>query len=984
MAKNTETTTKFKVDISELKQGLRDANRAIELTNSEFKKSVAGMDDWRKSADGLSAKITQLKNVNSNYKTILKDVSKKYDDVVASEGENSESAQRLKIKMNQLQAAIKGNENAIGKYEKSLDDVGKESKQAKKSLDDVADEIKDTGDEAEKSSGKLKGFLGALGKGVIGGIGAAVGGLAAGLTAAVESSKEFNDNMSKLETVADSGGYSAEYAKDSFADLYGILGDETAANTTVSNFMAMETSTENLNSLLNSSAGIWAKYGDSIPLDGLAESVNETAKVGTVTGTLADALNWAGVNEDAFNESLAACTSEQERQQLIVNTLDGLYGDLGEKYKENNKAVIDLNKAQLRMKDSIAKIGTAFTPILAMFTQFGAGLLSSIVPDIESMATAFTDLTNGVEGAEDKIGTAISNILNTLITTIVDMLPQITSIGISIITGLASGIMENSGEILTAAEEIIMTIGDALITLAPTLLTGLIDLLMQLATAIIEFAPDILNAGIELLSGLVDALMEIDIGTELTNLIDTICTTITTSLPDLIEAAVEFFMGLVDAIPTVIDNLLVALPDIINMITETLITAIPQLSEAAITMFNALVDAIPGIIESLVANLPSIIEAIVNLIAQAVPRLLEAAINMFMALVQAIPKILPALAEALPQIITAVWEGLKSLPGKIMEVFSEVFPKFTQWCKDMITKINEKVPEIVDSIITWIKELPGKIWNWLCDVVDNVVDWGNDMITEANDAMTDFFNDIIEWICQLPAEIWNWLVDVVNNVIDWGADMISEASSAMSDFFDGIIDTISGLPEEIWNWLCNVVDKVVDWGADLLSTATTAASDMFDGIVETISGLPEEMLSIGSNIVSGLWDGISGAWDWLWEKLEGFLDDIWTGITDFFDINSPSGLMRDGVGKFLPMGIGEGITQNARYAVDAMKSLGNDMMKPAQNIKNNLVKSATPSKTLGGSVVNNYTFNQTNNSPKSLSRYEIYRQSKNLLNVGRA
>ena len=169
--------------------------------------------------------------------------------------------------------------------------------------------------------------------------------------------------MAKLDSAAQSNGYSIEYAQQKYKDLYGVLGDETAANTTVSNFMAMGTSTQNLDSLLNSSIGIWAKYGDSIPLDGLAESVNETTRVGQVTGNLADALNWAGVNEDQFNEQLAACSSEQERQQLVVDTLNGLYGNLSGSYQEANKSVIDANKANADYQDTLAELGEKVEPV---------------------------------------------------------------------------------------------------------------------------------------------------------------------------------------------------------------------------------------------------------------------------------------------------------------------------------------------------------------------------------------------------------------------------------------------------------------------------------------------------------------------------------------------------------------------------------------------------------------------------------------------
>lgn len=154
--KTTETTTKFKVDISELKKELRDANRAIMLTNSEFKNSVAGMDDWRDSADGVSAKITQLTDVNKNYSKILEEVSKRYEDVVEEEGEESESAQNLKIRMNNLEAAIKGNKTAIDKYTRQLSDMESEADIAKNTADDLSDSFEDNRTVSQKLQDEIK------------------------------------------------------------------------------------------------------------------------------------------------------------------------------------------------------------------------------------------------------------------------------------------------------------------------------------------------------------------------------------------------------------------------------------------------------------------------------------------------------------------------------------------------------------------------------------------------------------------------------------------------------------------------------------------------------------------------------------------------------------------------------------------------------------------------------------------------------------
>lgn len=1003
MPRNTETTTKFRVDISELKQSLRDANRAIALTNSEFKAATAGMEKWSDSADGLSAKITQLKSVNQNYTKILDEVQKKYDNVVRTEGENSESAQNLQIKMNSLKAAIKGNEAAISKYEKSLDELdrgsdgsadgadeladalqetGDEAKRTEKKLDGVNDEIDETGDKSEKSSGKLKGFLGAIGKGAIAGIGTAVTALAGGLVAATENSKEFTDNMTKLTTASDSAGISTDFAEDAFSNLYGILGDETAANTTVSNFMAMGTSTENLNSLLNSSAGIWAKYGDSIPLDGLAESVNETAKVGQITGNLADALNWAGVNEDDFNDKLSACSDEQERQQLIVDTLNGLYGELGTEYQNNNQAMIDLNKAQLEMKSSIAQIGTAFTPVLAMFTQFGAGVLSSIVPDVENIASAFTDLANGVDGADQKIGTAIGNILTTLVTTITGILPSVVSIGVTIIQSLAQGITDNAGMILLAAQEIIMTLAKAAISLAPQLLTNVVEIVSQIANQIIALAPQLLLAAIQLFSVLVDAIMQLDLGSQITSLIDTLLNTIVAFLPQMLDAATQLFMQIVNAIPELLNHLLPKLPEIINTISTFLISALPQIINAAVTMLMGLVEALPQILQALIAALPSIIQALVNFLTQNVPVLLQAAIQLFMALVQAIPQIVVALVQAVPQIIAAIIQGLTPLGQQFADKIGECVQKVIEWAGNVKTAFTEKVTEIIAAVVQFFQELPYKIGYAIGAVIGTLATWAVNVKNWIVNEVPKIIENIIQFFKELPGKVWTWLVDTINKIITWGANMKTTAKETAKSFLDNVINTIKNLPSRVWTWLQNTISKAADFAMQLPEKGKQAAQDLFDNIVNKIKEIPGEMLSIGSDIVEGLWNGISNMTQWVKDKISGFSEGVLDGIKDFFGVHSPSVVMEKQVGQFLPMGLAEGIKDKTSAAVNAMKIMGQKMMAPAQNIKNNLASAGSSVGATSNTVVQNFT--QNNYSPKSLSRLEIYRQSKNLLKGARA
>lgn len=209
---------------------------------------------------------------------------------------------------------------------------------------------------------------------------------AGNLLGLADSTREYRDQMSKLDSAAQDSGYTTEYAKDKYKEMYGILADETAANTTVSNFMAMGASQETMNSLIESSIGIWGKYGDSIPLDGLAESINETAKVGKITGNLADALNWAGINEDEFNSQLGTCTSEQERQDKIAQTLSDTYGGLSSKYQENNKSIIEANEAEADYTDNMAQMGAKIEPAT-----------TAVKEGVNKLLEKMVELVNGVD-----------------------------------------------------------------------------------------------------------------------------------------------------------------------------------------------------------------------------------------------------------------------------------------------------------------------------------------------------------------------------------------------------------------------------------------------------------------------------------------------------------------------------------------------------------------------------------------------------------
>ena len=225
----------------------------------------------------------------------------------------------------------------------------------------------------------------AVGKFAVG-VGTIVAAAGAGLAAIAESTREYREEQGKLQAAFQTSGHSAEAAEKTYRTLNGVLGDSGQAVEAANHLAKLTTNEKELADWTNIATGVFATFGDSLPIEGLTEAANETAKVGAVTGPLADALNWAGVSEDAFNEKLAACTSEQERQKLITETLNGLYSEAADKYREVNGEVIAANEAQDRLNSVMADIGKAIEPIVTKGKELMAEVLEKAAPVITDLA----------------------------------------------------------------------------------------------------------------------------------------------------------------------------------------------------------------------------------------------------------------------------------------------------------------------------------------------------------------------------------------------------------------------------------------------------------------------------------------------------------------------------------------------------------------------------------------------------------------------
>ena len=383
------------------------------------KEAVKELNNMKKVTEAASEETTGFSKVCENQGKELKELKTKYIDVVAAEGENSDSAKALAKQIQELSSAYYENQqkaknlsSMADALDNSLFDVEKAAADTEKQLKELEKQFKEAEEKQKKTTEEFKTGFSKVGDAAKTGLKVAATAITAvgtALFALGTSTKEYREGQAKLNSAFETAGSSAKQAGKTYNDLYRVMGDSDTAVEAANHLAKLTTNEQDLAQWTNICQGIYATFGDSLPIEGLTEAANETARVGQVTGPLADALNWAGVSEDAFNEKLAACTTTQERETLIRETLNGLYDDASKKYEENAADILAQNEAQAELNEATAKLGEVMAPIQTMLAEFATKTLSQLTPHIQEFAETYGPQIQEVLG---KIGEAIGKVID--------------------------------------------------------------------------------------------------------------------------------------------------------------------------------------------------------------------------------------------------------------------------------------------------------------------------------------------------------------------------------------------------------------------------------------------------------------------------------------------------------------------------------------------------------------------------------------------
>lgn len=1030
MANNNETTTKFKVDISELKAGITEANRQIKLANAQFKAASAGMDDWSKSADGLGAKIKQTDTVLNNQKAVLTAYEKQLDLIVAQYGENSAEADNMRIKIANQQAAVAKTEKSLGEYKTALVNLETEQQKSAGAYDTLKAKINEqeqelsslknqyknvvteqgaTSTEAQELAGKIGTLSSKLSEnksklndaenaadqfdnsledvgekasnttnGGLSVFGVALGNLVANVVSnainkmkelvsqTIEVGKNFDTAMSKVGAVSGATGSDLETLRNKAKEMGSTTQFTASEAAEAFNYMAM------------------AGWGTEDMLNGIEGVLSLAAASGSDLGTTSDivtdaltAMGYSAKDAGRLADVMAAASSNANTNvELMGATFQyaaPVVGALGYSMEDTAEQIGLMANAGIKGE----KAGTALRSILTRLSAPSSETASAM----EALGISLTDSEGNMKTLDEVMGdlrNSFSGLSETQKTQYAKQIAgQEAMSGLLAIVNAAPADVDKLSNAISnadgAAAEMAKTMQDNL----GGDMTKLGSQFEGVQIAIYEKFEPALRAGVGVLSNLLDAIdFVVKHSTEFISVLKSMAVAVGTyvAYTTAITVMRKGWMAL-----AVVQKVVTAAQWAMNAAMSAnpiglIIAAIAGLVVAFVTLWKKsdafrafwinLWEGIKTTVGTVVEGIKGFFVGVIDWIKNNWQNILLFLINPFAGLFN----LLYQKCEGFRNFINGLWEGIKGL-----------FSAIGQWFTDnVVTPVSTALTPLFSFITQSVNNILGLIrgtWALIQAVLGLVFEWvKKNVITPVKKAFSSLFNSIKT----LASSAWNGVKAIFTGVKTWFTDNVV---TPVKTAFSGIWSNLKNGAFNAWNGVKEVFGGIATWFKDKFSAAWTAVKNVFSTGGKVFEGVKDGIVDAFKSVVNAIIRGINKVISIPFKAINKILKKIKkvkvAGIQPFKDmidelsIPQIPELETGGVLKKGQVGLLEGNGAEAVVPLDKNKLW---ISKTAKELKKSL---ANEGMTSGGGNVTNYTFNQTNNSPKPLNRLEIYRQTKN-------
>lgn len=997
---------------------------AINRTEREIAGYNETLEELEEESKESSSATSKLKEKITEQEKELEKAKKKYTDLILEQGEGSEEAEALAGEIESLSGELQQNRETLSQAENAADE-----------FDETLEEVEEASGQASEGFSAMKVAIGNL---IADGIELGISKLKEFAQNALETGRSFESAMSEVKAISGANGEDLEKLTET-AREYGKATQYSA--------------TESAEALKYMALAGWDANESTAALGGILNLAAASGMdLGNASDIVTDYLSAFGLTANdaaGFVDKMAYAMSSSNTS---TEQLGEAYKNCAATSTQLGYGLDETTAALMVMADSGIKGGEAGTALSAIMTRLGNNVSNCrdllegygiTVYDSEGNVQSLTSILNGMKEVWADLTDEQKSNLSYVVAGKTAQSELMTVLGES--TGSFAEYAEGLTKCSGAAEDMAKTMNDNLEGDLKTLNSAYEDLGITMYNKVSKPMREIAQ---RTTTELVPAFSEIingsdgageKLGESLGGIVQNLGEQFAKAVPTIVSVGTELIIGLIlgitAAFPQLIQAMLAAIPELITALAEQLPTIITAIIEMIPLIAQSIVANLPQIITSLLEALPNIIGALVTALLGSAPLILEAAITLFFGLVKAFKQISEELIAVLPEIIKTVVEKLIEMQEKLGEYKEKIWEKLKEFFENIVEEAKEKMGEFVTSAINEIKQLPEKILTWFDNTKEKTIEFGENMKEKATDTGKKFITNIIKFIQTLPSKLGYYIGYTLTKVILWTLSMKQKADEAGSKFVTAVIEFIKTLPSKLWAWLLTTTAKVESFKKDMEVKAKEAGKNFIEKVIEFIKTLPQKtkenfdktiekakefvtnlgvkgkeagssllekikegvkdlpskMQEIGTNIVTGVWQGIQNAKAKFMQDVKDFFGGITTGAKAALEINSPSRVMRDQVGKNIDLGIAEGIKRNKEKVKKAMQQLMKEAEKEGNanlNLGVNAVKEniAAGYTTMMGNNTSNttnnnstYTFNQYNTSPKALSRLEIYRQTQRQL-----
>lgn len=277
--------------------------------------------------------------------------------------------------------------------------------------------------------------------------------------------------------------------------------------------------------------------------------------------------------------------------------------------------------------------------------------------------------------------------------------------------------------------------------------------------------------------------------------------------------------------------------------------------------------------------------------------------------------------QTIPNAIQSVIQWFQQLPSAIGTALSNLITSIGTWAVSFGQSALQAGQQFLTNLGTFLMQLPGNIWNWLTSTVASVASWAAQMGANALSAGSQFLSNVGTFISQLPSNVGSWLSGAISAAASFVGQMASNAVNAGSRFLSSIGSYISQVPGRIGAGLSGAISAVGSFASSMASGALRAGQQFLSNLVNTLASIPGRMVSIGSQIVQGIINGITGSIGQVGSAILGGVKDAIADVKNMLGIHSPSRLFRDQIGRNIGLGLAQGISNSQAAVMASMNDM---------------------------------------------------------------